>query len=470
MRLAIASVLCLLAWGCSHRIPINGPLAEYQETGGYRLRNHRAAAGTNTDSLYVCLVFSGGGTRAAALSFGVLEALRTTPIKWGGVEKTLLDEVDLISSVSGGSFTAAYYGLFGDSLFDDYPGRFLNRNIQGQLIGRVVFRPWNWVRLLSPRFSRIDLAAELYHHSVFERKTFADLESRVRGPFLIINATHLADGTPFNFTQDQFDLLGSDLGPYSVAKAVAASSAFPFLLNAVTLRNYATPGGADNQVDIETALNSYHENRRRYRRAVAQTHYLDKQTYRFIHLMDGGMADNIGLRPVEALYKSDQISSMMDDGAISKFVVIVVNAKTGKPGKISRKRRPPGLISVAYKTATISMGNYSDETIEEMKDLLKERGKDQDRLDIVQKMLDERGVGDPPLPRLANVVDLYLIEVAFEAIPDTARREYFHSLPTSFRLPAEDIDSLRAIGEELLKQSPEFDSLMAAIGQPSKTE
>jgi NTE family protein len=59
------------------------------------------------------LAFSGGGTRAAAFAYGVLEELAATPVVLGGRPRRLLDEVDLISAVSGGSFTAAYYGLYG---------------------------------------------------------------------------------------------------------------------------------------------------------------------------------------------------------------------------------------------------------------------------------------------------------------------------------------------------------------------
>jgi NTE family protein len=72
---------------------------------GYRFEN--LAGGKEENKLFVCLAFSGGGTRAAALAYGAMLALRQTDIDWPHRE-TLLDEVDCISSVSGGSFTAAY--------------------------------------------------------------------------------------------------------------------------------------------------------------------------------------------------------------------------------------------------------------------------------------------------------------------------------------------------------------------------
>ena len=70
--------------------------------------------------LLLLLTFSGGGTRAAAFSYGVLETLRDTKVTIHGHEGRLLDKVDWISGVSGGSFTAAYYGLFRDRIFQDF--------------------------------------------------------------------------------------------------------------------------------------------------------------------------------------------------------------------------------------------------------------------------------------------------------------------------------------------------------------
>ncbi|MEN8231467.1 MAG: hypothetical protein ABFR35_02150 [Thermodesulfobacteriota bacterium] len=71
------------------------------------------------------------------MSYGVLEALAKVEIpsenpqtKHDNSNHTLLDEVDFISSVSGGSFTAAYYGLHGKKAFENYKERFLYQNVQ----------------------------------------------------------------------------------------------------------------------------------------------------------------------------------------------------------------------------------------------------------------------------------------------------------------------------------------------------
>jgi hypothetical protein len=114
------------------------------------------------------LAFSGGGTRAAALSYGVLQELRDTRVVVGGVEKRLLDEVDLITSVSGGSFTSAYYALYGDRIFADFEPRFLRRNIQRRLLLELV-RPRHWIRLASTfyNFETLELLGE-------SLKTWAD--------------------------------------------------------------------------------------------------------------------------------------------------------------------------------------------------------------------------------------------------------------------------------------------------------
>ena len=226
--------------GCAH-YQQNQPLASARVAGTYDFG--RLNSSENSDETFVALTFSGGGTRAAALAYGVLARLQETGIDKN--RKSLPDEVDVISTVSGGSFTGAYYALFGNRIFVEFKEKFLYRDLEAELL-RKMFNPVNWWRLASPYFSRIDLAAEIYDESIFDRQTYGTLTQKAKRPFLIVNATNLYQGARFEFTGRQFRYLGSDISSYPVARAVAASSAFPFLLSPVSLVNYPSSGRKEN--------------------------------------------------------------------------------------------------------------------------------------------------------------------------------------------------------------------------------
>lgn len=459
---ALTCALILTLQACAH-YPVNAPKESGKTTSAYHFNPQ--AEGNNTDSLFVCLAFSGGGTRAAALSYGVLEQLRATRITWKGTEKSLLEEVDCISSISGGSFTAAYYGLFRDRIFEEFRDKFLNVNVQRALLWRLI-NPVNWVRLASPYFDRIDLAAEYYDQHLFDGKTFEALTESSRRPFVILNATNMMNGERFEFTQEQFDFLMSDLNRYPVARAVAASSAFPFLLSPITLKNYPHTG-FELPKDYEGGLDDYDTNRRRYYWAKNRMIYMDDGKFPYLHLMDGGLGDNIGLRPIEAAYQrtSGFIRKLLNEGKIEKFVVIVINARTVERDRISGRESAPGLLTVASKTATIAMDNYSVETIEAMKDLRAERVRVQKSIAACQKRLDQCPSATP-LPKLAVNIDPYVIEVNFEALKDPGRRDYFLSLPTSFSLTNEQVEKLIKVGPELLRDSLGYQQFLQNLAEP----
>jgi len=102
LPLSCAALLAL--GGCATR-PVNPPIAQADPKAGYRIEN-RLATSEKKKNL-VILAFSGGGTRAAAFSYGVLEFLRRTEVVGpDGRTLRLLDSVEIITGVSGGSFTA----------------------------------------------------------------------------------------------------------------------------------------------------------------------------------------------------------------------------------------------------------------------------------------------------------------------------------------------------------------------------
>jgi NTE family protein len=61
-------------------------------------------------------------------------------------------------------------------------------------------------------------------------------------------------------------------------------------------------------------------------------------------------------------------------------------------------------------------------------------------------------------------LELKVVDVSFDAIRDPKERESFMNLPTSFVLPAEDVDRLRMVAGRLLRESTDYRSLVREFG------
>lgn len=407
-------------------------------------------------SLKLGLSFSGGGTRAAALAYGVMDELARTQVAVRGQPLRMLDLVGNISAVSGGSYTAAYYGLFGDRLFEDFEGKFLKRDVQGE-ITRELFSFGNLFRMSSPFFGRSDATADFLDALLFEGKTFADLDDAVRRkgrPFIVINATDMARTNRFEFTQDQFDPLCSDLGSYKVSRAVAASSAVPVVFSPITLRNYAGRCGFEEPAWMRTALSDRHKSIRRYALVADLRTYLDSDKRKYLHLIDGGLSDNLGLRfALDRLTLTDatQLAEAYHWTEIRRLVQIVVNAQARQSfPELDQLAEVPTLGAIAFAAANTT-DRYNIETLAYARSSLREAAQ------VLARDQLARGVPD------GGDVQAMLIEISFDDLEDEEERAYFNGLPTNFNLPPEAIDRLRAVGARLLRTSPEYRRLIADV-------
>jgi len=465
-RCAVLGGVMVLA-ACASSAPGNPPLEKYTPEAGYRFE--RLERGENSDELFVIVTFSGGGTRAAALAYGVLEALRDATIEWQGRRGALLDEVDVISSISGGSFPAAYYALRGSAIFDEFPERFLYRPVQSDLV-KLVFYPSNWLKLAAPAYGRSDLAAEFYQREVFDGATYADVIARNRRPFVILNATDMTTGAQFPFIQDQFDLMCADLAGVPLGRAAAASSAFPGGLTPLTFRNYAGVCQYRQPAWVRLAAEDHASrvNPRRTARAENRLSLAAEGPARpYIHLTDGGVADNIGLRgPLEAIVSTNHpwsVLQLMNRQRVSKLVVIVVNAAAEPETSRDRSAGVPGLIDTLTTAATVPLDNYSFDTVELLSKTMNEFNSEARLVEGCNRL--SAGKGEQCALNLPAPykVDLYPIQVAFEYIASREERTWFKNLPTTFTLPRDSVDRLRAIGRQLLREDPQFQNLLKAL-------
>jgi NTE family protein len=458
----LAAVLAACAGPVNQRLDTYGP-------GGYRYANVRVDS--PEEELFVVLAFSGGGTRAAAFSHGLLEGLQSVRYQpAAGAARVLLEDVDVISSVSGGSFTAAHYALFGAAGFRRFEEKFLYRDIQGELVGRAL-APWNWARLLRSDYSRIDLAADLYDEAVFDHATFATLLRQPRGhPYLLLNATDMTLGARFEFTQDQFDLLCSDLSSVPVARAVAASSAFPILLSPLTLHNYS--GGICDDFHpppwLANALDSSAQPRRVALARNLISYRRDVKERPFVHLLDGGLSDNIGLRgPYVALSGQDSawsVYSKINQGRIRHVLVITANARTGHDPGWDKRESPPGIVGVLGLVTTGPMGNYSFETVQLIAEHFSRLKADLDGYRGCEKTAKEQCPGFS-MPFEAPVdVSFHAVELSFDKVTDDLKLQgCLEGLATSFALPKPQVTLLRQVAQRLLMTSREFLDAMREI-------
>jgi NTE family protein len=430
-------LLVLLVSACATTpVPGNKPISHIDESEGYRRLDKDRIAGMGDTIIF--LSFSGGGTRASALSYGVMQELRDTLFNNGEREKRVLDSVDTISSVSGGSFTAAYYGLYRDRLFDDYEEVFLRRQVQSDLISRIL-RPVYWFRSYGPGADRTEMAIDYYDTEVFRGATFNDIQKN-GPPFIEINATDLVNGERVSFTQENFDLICSDLGTYPVSRAVTASSAVPGLFATVVLENHAGNCDISNTKEWEllsNALKGAEGESAEYVSRVTMS-YIDSKNRPYIHLVDGGISDNLGLRAVidRVEYFSDYQISAMSQNMPRNIVFILVNAEVNPDSHIDQSAKPPSLMKTMSSVTDTQMARRNRETLDRL----------QDSFEVVRQLVAAKGMN----------TNLYFTEVSFDTALSPEVSRYLNSIPTSLQLEDEQVDRLIAGARLSLRHDASF--------------
>jgi NTE family protein len=442
MRVGVKTVVlsvAVLLQGCVSLLPpSNAAIHTIDGEKGYRVFDKNRKP---TGDFQIALAFSGGGTRAAALSYGVMQELRDTSIQSKGQPVRLLDEVDVISSVSGGSFTSAYYGLFGDDIFKYYESDFLRKSVQSSLIDNLL-SPRYWFHFMFSGINRTDMAVDYYDRTVFHGKTFADIPLDKR-PFIEINATDLSAGQHFAFTQGYFDLLCSDLYSYKIARAVTASSGVPIAFPPVVLKNHATECDT-NRTYLSRILDkkSYDNSYEKELIGLARS-YRDQENRPYIHLVDGGVSDNLGLRAILQRQEilDERITDSLKKTAIRDVVVILVNAEVKPKKTLDMTFQPPSMTKTAGALTDGLISLYSKDT----------RAIAAQTMQQYQDEAHAAGLN----------VNFYFIEVDFSALDSPTLLKYFNDLPTTLELSNEEVDTLIQAGRTILRQSPQFQQFMA---------
>lgn len=460
---ALAALLVLA--GCATR-PVNPPLAHADHAKGYRFET-RAHQLRGRDNLLI-LAFSGGGTRAAAFSYGVLEALRDTEVVGkDGKRARALDDVSIIAGVSGGSFTALAYGLHGDRMFGRYERQFLKRDVEGELLKRLV-NPIHWGQLSSTGWGRSELAADFYDEILFEGATYADLD-RGTGPMIVAAGTDVTSGARFYFTQAMFDILCSDLSQVRLSRAAATSSAVPVVLSPVTYDNYGGTCGYREPPWLELIANPQHPIRpaaRSVRYFTDLRAYEDGKERPYIHVVDGGVGDNLGMRGV--LDVMDQVEALRLVGQptpldhVKRMALVVVNSLSSPKTDLDKKEAGPSAFYQLMQSTAVPIDHYSFEAVEMLRDIAA-------RWKSLRGIRDSGAITDPSNPALNEVMrvpdtEVYVVDVSFAMLDDAALRDQLNELPTTFVLPDAAVDNLRTAARRIIHASPDFQRFLKDAG------
>lgn len=412
---------------------------------GYRLENAMQQA-LQKENL-VIMTFSGGGSRAASLGYGVLEQFQNVSVRPTEKGSTLLQNIDIVYGVSGGSVLAAYFALEGQDIIPKFKNSFLKKNFQKKVINEV-FSVSNVPRLTSPQFGRSDLLQEQLNLALYRGKKFADLEQR-KGPFAVINATDMVAGQEVSFTQDFFDWLCVDLNDVEIARAVAASSAVPLIFSPITQNNHGGACQAESKKELLTQmkvgnrlwLNNFEAMKKR------MASYQNNEEKPYLHLVDGGLTDNLGLASLldmSNLLTVKKLYAELKNYNLRNIVVVNVNAQSELSSHIDKSADVPGIKEVVNTVINVPIDKTTESTVK-----------------YSQKFSDQWNAYAKH--KKGAKIKAYFVNLSLKDLPDGQLKNDVLNIGTSFYLPQSDVDKLREAAKILLEQSKEYHKALKAL-------
>lgn len=460
-RLAIPAFAASLLASCAvlDNSPINIPVEGAQAAN---LSTDLISADAN--GMMVGIAFSGGGTRAAAFSFGVLQAFAETRVDLpGGKTTDLLDRVDFVSGVSGGSVTAAYFGLKGRSALLDFRERFLIRNAEENMYASPS-NPTALMRALAGGANDRSNLPQWLDKNLFGGATYSQILAR-RRPTIWLNASDINNHSPFVFEPNTFRSFCSDLGRLPISEAVAASAAVPIVFAPITLQTYPErcryqfPSWlryADEQATAPALLKSY---------ARALKAYRDPEKQKYVRLLDGGLTDNFGLSGITiARAAADTPFAPLNPRQavrLKSALFLVVNSGQGSDQDWARTAQGPSIapllmavvdtginasVRQGYDAFQMTMTRWQQDIVEwrcklPLSEVVKLRGT-------------SAGWN-------CRDVKFHIGQVAFDQIPD--KRARLEKIATRFVLPVEEVDLLIASGREAIRINPVVNGFLSSL-------
>ncbi len=413
--------------------------------------------------LYIGLAFSGGGFRATSFAYGMLEELRAAGVETG-TPNGLLDQVRLVSGVSGGSIMAAQFGLYGPDGLTGFRDRFLVTDGEAYMVTSG-FNPLTIIKGVAGGVNGRDTFGRYLDDVLFQGATFADLRKRSNVKTWI-NATDMANNTPFLFSPETFDALCSDLSKVRLSEAVAASAAFPLVFTPIVLEahqgkcTYREPDwltAARYNPEATAAMRAH---------ARALESYTNPDEVKFVKLLDGGITDNYGTTglAVERARAQVPYAPLTAEEAVKlkRMLFLVANAGVEEDYDWTQKVAGPGGVNLAMSIATSAMSAASRSGYDSMRGELRLWELELIEWRCALPLAEVRKLRGSTAGWDCKDVKLFVGEASLARLP-TDMRDAMNEVPTRLKLPETEVDLAIEAGRLATRMTPEFNGFLASL-------
>jgi NTE family protein len=459
MRRALISLLFLLGcapWNTPQNPPLQGENAALVDP-----------AGVKEGEVYIGLAFSGGGFRATSFAYGMLEELRAAGIETGS-PNGLLDEVRLVSGVSGGSVMAAQFGLFGPDGLAGFRERFLLTDGEKYMVTSAA-NPMTVIKGVAGGVNGRDTFGRYLDEVLFKGATFGDLRARSTVKTWI-NATDIANNTPFLFSPETFDALCSDLSKVRISEAVAASAAFPLAFTPIVLEahqgkcNYREPDwltAARYNPEATAAMRAH---------ARALESYTNPAEVKFVKLLDGGITDNYGTTglAVERARAQVPYAPLTEAEAVrlKRMLFLVANAEAAADYDWTQGVGGPGGVQLATSIAYSAMAAATRSGYDSMRGEMRLWETELVEWRCSLSLSDVRRLRGSAEGWNCADVKIFVGEASLADLP-ADMRDRMNKVPTRLKLPVEQVDLSIEAGRLATRTTPEFNGFLASLeGNP----
>ncbi len=393
-----------------------------------------------SEDVLILAALSGGGKRSASFAYGVFSALNEMKVELAKErtadapqfsERNLLEEVDLISAVSGGAMTASYYALHrGNTFLPENVScgyeRFLYEDTGARIKGLYLL-PWRWGWMFDSSYGSNDVMAKFFSERLFgmpaekqyqaaapdsdlssycgkqqddrpDGALYADLYDK-GPPFLLLASTDITRGLTFPYTQDGFDLICADVSAFPLAWALAGTNAFPVVLSTINMRNnHADPKLATQCIPVrnrelvrvvsknigcvplesvldEKSKPTVGQDNKFFRSdtllKTAMTCYARPEDAHYVHLADGGMTDNFGLKGITDWFHTHRHSSEFWYlvHTTRRAQLLIIDGQRDVDPKIAGTAQGPGVLDAVGTMISNSVDQSNISSFAETRDL-----------------------------------------------------------------------------------------------------